>query len=304
MLFDIVDSSFRDLIIPTASPELLYDAGRWLEGPLWLGDSCQLLFSDIPNDVVMRWAPGLGVAPFLAPAAYQNGRARDAQGRVIACEHGGRRLVRTALDGAIEVLCQSHGGARLNSPNDVAVRSDGTVWFTDPDYGILSDYEGHRAPREQAACHVFRLDPGTSEPVAVVFDMDRPNGLAFSPDESLLYVADSGGSHNPDGNPHHIRRFTVQDDRSLSSAGVLTEVSPGMPDGMKIDEHGHVWTSAGDGVHCYAPDGNLLGRIRLPQTVSNLCFGGVEGNRLFITATQCLYALDVATRGAPVPPAR
>ncbi|MEJ7687353.1 MAG: SMP-30/gluconolactonase/LRE family protein [Variovorax sp.] len=298
--YDIVHARFRSLVLGSAAPELLFDGGRWLEGPLWLADSEQLLFSDIPNDRVMRWVPGLGAAPMRTTAvgAFENGRTRDLEGRVIACEHGGRRLVRTELDGSRTVLCNSHGGRRLNSPNDVVVKRDGSVWFTDPDYGILTDYEGFRAPREQAACHVFRLAPGASEPETVVSDMVKPNGLAFSPDESLLYVADSGGSHAADRKPHHIRRFEVHIDGTLSDAGVLAEVAPGLPDGIAVDEHGHVWTSAGDGVHCLDADGNLLGRIRLPQPVSNLCFGGPARNRLFITATSALYAIYVGVRSA------
>ena len=299
--YDIVEQRFKHLILANAEPERLYDGGRWLEGPLWLPDTEQLLFSDIPNDRVMRWVPHLGAAPLRAPAGFANGRARDLEGRVVTCEHGARRVVRTEHDGSLTVLCDRHGGGRLNSPNDVVVKADGSVWFTDPDYGILTDYEGHRAASEQAACHVFRLAVGSVEPVAVASRMVRPNGLAFSPDESLLYVADSGGSHTASGAPHHIRRFALGPVGGLADAGVLAEVAPGLPDGLAVDEHGHVWSSAGDGVHCFEPDGTLLGRIRLPQTVSNLCFGGPVRNRLFITATHSLYALYVAVRGAGRP---
>lgn len=295
---DIIDRRFRELVVSSARPELLYRGGRWLEGPLWLPDAEQLLFSDIPNDRVMRWVPGLGAATMRSPAGFQNGRARDRQGRVVACEHGGRRVVRTEPDGSITVLCDRYRGRRLNSPNDVVVKSDGSIWFTDPDYGILTDYEGTRSPSEQPACHVFRLRPGDAEPEAVASQLVKPNGLAFSPDESLLYVADSGGSHSVDGRPKSIHRFEVRVDGSLEDAGVLAEVDPGLPDGMAVDEFGNVWTSAGDGVHCLLPDGTLLGRLLLPGPVSNLCFGGPKHNRLFITATDALYAIYVGVRGA------
>ena len=294
---DIVDERFRALTIGDAALELLYGGGQWLEGPLWLDESEALLFSDIPADRVLRWTAGEGVSMLLAPADFQNGRARDREGRVVACEHGGRRLVRYELDGRVGTLCDHHGGRRLNSPNDVVVKRDGSIWFTDPDYGILSDYEGHRAPREQDACHLFRLDPGEREPIAVASHMVRPNGLAFDLREAVLYVADSGGSHTADGSPHHIRRFAVQPDRSLVDLGVFAEVAPGFPDGMAVDELGNVWTSAGDGVHCFDPSGTLLGRVLVPETVSNLCFGGARGDRLFITATRSLYALPLAIRG-------
>jgi gluconolactonase len=217
----------------------------------------------------------------------------------VSCEHGGRRVVRLEADGAQTVLAGSHAGARLNSPNDVVVRSDGSVWFTDPDYGILSDYEGYRAEQEQAGCFVYRIDPATGDVVAVVRDFARPNGLCFSPDETLLYVAESGRSHDPEVAPV-IRRFRVTGS-GLEGGEVFATLDDGLPDGIRCDSNGNVWSSAGDGVHIFAPDGTLLGKILVPQRVSNLCFGGLRRNRLFITATRSVYTLFTATTGAQVP---
>ncbi|AEG92863.1 SMP-30/gluconolactonase/LRE family protein [Ramlibacter tataouinensis] len=296
-LVDAIEPRFAVLAGQAAAPECLHEGGLWLEGPLWLPDSQQLLFSDIPRDVVLRWVPGLGVGVF-SRGGFQNGRTRDGQGRIVFCEHGGRRLMARGLDGLQAVLASHHAGGRLNSPNDVVARPDGSLWFTDPDYGILSDYEGHRAPSEQAACHVFRLAPGAAEPQPVVAAMVKPNGLAFSPEGRWLYVADSGGSHIP-GTPPEIRRFAVGPGGEIEAAGVLARLDCGLPDGMAVDEEGNVWSSAGDGVHCFAPDGRLLGRLRLGCVSSNLCFGGPQGRRLFITTAQRLLAVDVGVRGAP-----
>ena len=202
--------------------------------------------------------------------------------------------------GLITVLVDRFQGKKLNSPNDVVVKSDGTVWFTDPPYGILSDYEGRIAESEYGGCYVFRFDPATGVLDPVVEDFNKPNGIAFSPDESKLYVVDTGRSHSPEGE-HHIRVFSVDDQGRLSGGNVFAEVSPGIPDGLRVDIQGNIWTSAGDGVHCYAPDGVRLGKIMVPEPVSNLTFGGPKRNRLFITATTSLYAVYVATTGAQRP---
>lgn len=289
------DPRFRDVILGAhVRVERLWTGGRWLEGPVWFGDAGHLLFSDIPNDRILRWTEdGMGV--FRAPSRLANGNARDREGRLVTCEHGARAVTRTELDGSVTMLADRHEGRRLNSPNDVVVRSDGSVWFTDPDYGILTDYEGHRAEREQPGCFVFRLDPSGALSV-VADDFAKPNGLAFSPDEAVLYVADTGRSHDPEG-PAHIRRFRVEGDR-LAGGEVFAAPDTGLADGFRVDEHGHLWTSAGDGVHCFAPEGALLGRVLIPETVSNLAFGGPARNRLFVAATTSLYAVYVAVRGA------
>jgi gluconolactonase len=299
--YEYVDRRFYDLTVPIAEVEQLYDGCRWAEGPVWFNDGGYLLWSDIPNQRLMRWLPDVGVSVYRSRTNYINGNTRDRQGRLVSCCHGHRHVQRTEPDGSITVVADSHGGKRLNSPNDVIVKSDGSVWFSDPSYGIMSDYEGYKSAQEQDGCYVYRTDDKTGAVTAMVTDMVKPNGLAFSPDESILYVADSGFSHDPEG-PHHIRAYDVAaDGRSVGNSRVLTDVEPGLPDGFRIDVAGNIWTSAGDGVHCYAPDGCLLGRIKIPETVSNLTFGGPRRNRLFITATKSLYAVFVGTTGIQTP---
>lgn len=291
---------FRPYVVGNARLETLHTGMRWAEGPVWLADSGCLLLSDVPSDRILRWVEGQGASVYREPSGHANGNTRDRQGRLLTCESGGRRVVRTELDGRLTVLADRYLGKRLNSPNDIVVRSDETVWFTDPDYGILSDFTGNKAPSEIGACHVFRVDPRTGELRSVCGDMVKPNGLAFSPDERILYVADSGASHDPDG-PHHILAFDVGDDGSLRSRRVFAVIDAGIPDGFRVDVDGNVWTSAEDGVHCIASDGELLGKIRVPETVANVAFGGPKRNRLFIAAASSLYAVYVGTRGAQTP---
>ena len=297
--YEYIDSRFRDLVVHISEVETLYDGCRWAEGPVWFNDGGFLVWSDIPNNVMMRWVPGLGVGIFRADSGYSNGNTRDQQGRLVTCEHGNRRVSRTEADGSISTLADSFNGGRLNSPNDVVVKSDGSIWFTDPTYGIISDYEGHKGDSEQEGNHVYRLDPQTDALTVVANDFVQPNGLAFSPDESLLYISDTGVSHDPNC-PRHIRVFDVDGD-SLTNGRVFTEIDKGVSDGFRPDTDGNIWTSAGDGVHCYAPDGTILGKIHLPKVVSNLTFGGPKRNRLFITATDSLHAVYVATNGVQRP---
>jgi gluconolactonase len=298
--YEIHHRRYLELIIQICALEKLADGMLWAEGPVWFADHDYLVWSDIPNDRLMRWVPGLGATVHRAPSDYTNGNTRDRQGRLVSCQHGHRRVARLECDGTLRVLADAYQGKRLNSPNDVVVSSDGAIWFTDPPYGILSDYEGHRADPEYGGSYVFRVDPASGEVQAVATDFVKPNGLCFSPDESRLYVADSGVSHDPDG-PHHIRSFRVEGGKRLSGGEVFVEVSPGVPDGFRVDREGNVWTSARDGVHTYAPDGTLLGKIRTPAMVSNLCFGGPKRNRLFITATDAVWAIYVAATGAQHP---
>jgi gluconolactonase len=297
--YEIHDDRFRHLIVPSSGLEELYSDCRWAEGPVWFSDLQCLIWSDIPNQRMLRWVKDGGVSVFRTPSNFTNGNTRDRQGRLVSCEHGGRRVTRTEIDGSITVLADSYEGKRLNSPNDVVVRSDGSVWFTDPTYGIKSDYEGFRAEPEQATRNVYRLDPETGEIDAVVTDFGQPNGLAFSPDEKILYVADSSSSHDPSA-PRHIRAFDVVDGRQLKNSRVFCDIDNGLADGFRVDVAGNVWTSAGDGVHCFGSDGKLLGKILLPQTAANLTFGGPRRNQLFITATKSLYAIFLATTGAGV----
>lgn len=290
------DKRFLDLVHPMSRLERLATGFTWTEGPVWFGDHGCLLFSDIPSQRILRWTAAEGITLFRAGSGFNNGNTRDRQGRLIGCRHGPRDVVRTEYDGRLTVLADSHAGARLNSPNDVVVSADGAIWFTDPTYGILSNFEGHQAPREQAANHVFRLDPETGALAPVISDFTQPNGLAFSPDESRLYVAESGSSHD-DAVPPVIRVFDMTG-AGPRDAGVFATLDCGLPDGIRVDEAGNLWSSAGDGVHCFAPDGTLLGKIRLPETAANLAFGGPDGHRLFITATSSLYQVFVNTRGA------
>ncbi len=294
------DRRFYDLTIPIARLERLYDQCRWAEGPVWFDDGGYLVWSDIPNRRMLRWVADSGVSIFRADSNFANGNTRDRQGRLVTCEHGGRRVTRTEPDGSISVIADSHDGRKLNSPNDVVVKSDGSIWFTDPSYGIMSDYEGFKAEQEQDGCYVYRVDPDSGDIAVVADDFVKPNGLAFSVDESKLYIADSGVSHDPDG-PHHIREFDVVDGTRLSNSRVFATIEPGLPDGFRLDVDGNIWTSTHDGVHCYAPDGTRLGKILIPEMVANLTFGGPKRNRLFITATTSLYAVFVATNGVQRP---
>jgi gluconolactonase len=299
-IYEIHDDRFRYLTVGSAGLDELYSGCRWAEGPVWLADQNCLLWSDIPNQRMLRYAPDGTVSVFRDNNNFVNGNTRDRQGRLVSCEHGGRRVIRTEPDGSITTIADRHDGKRLNSPNDVVVKSDGSIWFTDPTYGILSDYEGYRADPEQETRNVYRVDGTTGVTSVVVDDFLQPNGLAFSPDETKLYVADSAISHDPTA-PSIIRVFDVEDGVRLTNSRVFCHIDKGLPDGFRIDVSGNVWTSAGDGVQCFSPDGDLLGKILTPQAAANLCFGGPQRNRLFITATTSLYAVYTATTGAQVP---
>ena len=296
MFYQTIDPLFGTYVLRNAPLKQLATGFDWVEGPVWCGDAGCLLFSDIPNNRILRWTPGAGISTFRAPSNYSNGHTRDRLGRLVSCEHGTRRVTRTEWDGQITVIADSFQGKRLNSPNDVVVHSDGSIWFTDPHYGIMSDYEGFRSEQE-LPCQVYRVDPdGTI--AAVLTDFACPNGLCFSPDESRLYVADTGRMLHPD--PQHIRVFDV--DRSKLTGGrVFHQIAPGCADGIRVDTDGNLWSSAGDGVHCIAPDGHLMGRILVPEVVSNICFGGRAKHQLFITASTSLYAITLNRTGAQRP---
>jgi gluconolactonase len=297
-IYDHYEKEFRHLVNGSARLETLFTECRWAEGPVWFADGNYLLWSDIPNDRILRWIPGAGVSTFRSPAGNTNGHTRDREGRLVSCSHGNRRVERTEPDGTITVIANSYNGKPLNSPNDVVVKSDGTIWFTDPAYGIESDYEGHKSPMEQPGCFVYRFDPRDGRLTVVADDFDRPNGLAFSPDESILYIADSAGGPS---RPHHIRAFDVTGENKLTKGRLFVDINPGSPDGFRCDTDGNVWTTAGDGIHIFTPSGVLLGKIRTPRTPANLTFGGAKRNWLFIAASDSLHLLHTMANGVQRP---
>jgi gluconolactonase len=295
-LYETLDDRFRTGRCANGDSrlEVLYDGCRWAEGPLYLPAWRQLIWSDIPNDRILRWDEATGtVGVFRTPAGHSNGNTLDRQGRLVTCEQGNRRVTRTEPDGTVTVLADRYAGKRLNSPNDSVVRSDGTIWFSDPDFGITSDYEGHRAASEIGACNVYRIDPATGDVHLAADGFAGPNGVILSPDERQLYVSDTRAAR--------IRRFDISEDGTLSDGKVFTEAPAGVHfDNIRFDDEGRLWAAAlDDGVHCYDPDGTLIGRLRVPEPVSNIAFGGPKNNRLFITATTSLYSLVMSVTGAP-----
>lgn len=296
--FQSFDPAFDRSVLGNAPLKRLATGFDWLEGPVWFGDANCLLFSDIPNNRILRWSPDTGISTFRAPSNFANGHTRDRQGRLVSCEHGTRRVTRTEHDGTLTVIADSYQGKRLNSPNDVVVKSDGSIWFSDPHYGIMTNYEGHKSAQE-LPCNVYRVDPGTGSIRAVLTDLQGPNGLAFSPDETRLYVADTGRMFSDD--PRHIRAFDLAPDGRLSGGAVFHAISPGAADGFRLDTEGAIWCSAADGVHCITAAGNLIGKILVPEAVSNVCFGGRAKQQLFITATTSLYVISLNRQGVQVP---
>ena len=296
----ILDQRMRHLVLPGAHLEQLHSDALWAEGPVYFDTGDYLLWSDIPNNRLMQWVPELGVKVYSHQSNNSNGNTRDGQGRLVSCEHLTRSVVRIEHDGSRTVLASSYEGKLLNSPNDVVVTSDGAVWFTDPSYGIMTDYEGKRAQPEQTGCYVYRVSPKTGAIEAKIVTMRMPNGLAFSPDERTLYVADSSRSHDDRGH-HHIMAYSVGADFLVSDGRVIITIREGVPDGLRLDEFGNLWVSSARGVEVFAVDGTPLGIIHIPETVANLTFGGPKNNRLFITATKSLYAVFTAVRGAERP---
>lgn len=270
----------------------LHTGCRWTEGPAYFPAGRYLVFSDIPNDRVLRWDETTGaVGVFREPAGFHNGHTVDRLGRLISCEQGNRRVTRTEHDSTTTVLAETYQGKKFNSPNDVVEAGDGAIWFTDPSYGIDSDYEGHQAESEIGACHVYRADPVDGSVRIVADDFTRPNGLAFSLDESLLYIVDTRQ------NPSHIRVFDVKDKGTIAGGEIFATCDAGVFDGVRVDAAGRVWAAAHDGLHCFAPDGTRIGKLRIPEVCSNLTFGGPRRNDLFITASSSVYTLRVNFSG-------
>lgn len=296
--FEILDPRFETYVLGNAPVKQIASGFDWVEGPVWFGDAGCLLFSDIPNNRILRWTPGVGISVYREPSNYANGHTRDREGRLVSCEHGTRRVTRTELDGSITVIADSYEGKRLNSPNDVVVKSDGSIWFSDPHYGIMTNYEGFKAEQE-LPCNVYRVDPDGGTIEAVLTDFNCPNGLAFSPDEKRLYVADTGRMFG--GDPTHIRVFDVGEGSALSGGDVFHVIEPGVADGIRFDTEGNLWSSAADGVHCIDPKGVLLGKVLVPEQVSNICFGGRAKHRLFITATTSVYSVVLNREGVQRP---
>ena len=296
---EVLDPSFAPYRLALAKVERLATGMRWSEGPVWIGDQRCLLWSDIPNNRILRWDEETGsVTIFRKPSNFANGNTRDRQGRLITCEHGGRRVIRTEYDGTVTTLADSFDGKRLNSPNDVVCKSDGSIWFTDPVFGILGYYEGYVAEPE-LPMNVYRLDPETRELSVAAEGINAPNGLAFSPDEKRLYVVESRST------PRKILALDVVDGgRKLKNRRVLIDAGPGTPDGFRVDANGNLWCGWGmgtaelDGVMIFNPAGKPIGRIALPERCANLCFGGTYRNRLFMAGSTSLYSLYVNTQGA------
>jgi len=295
--FEIFDQRFAAMLLPNAPLESLATGFAWLEGPVWFADHQCLLFSDIPNNRIMRWCQS-GVTIFREPSYFANGHTRDLQGRLISCHHQSRVITRTEINGNITTLADNYEGKRLNSPNDVIVKSDGSIWFSDPHYGINTDYEGGKQ-RPELPATLYRLDPNGTLTTAAN-DFEGPNGLCFSPDEKKLYVVESGLQFAADP-MRVIRVFDLAvDGTTLTNGRDFHKINPGMADGIRADEFGNIWSSAADGVHCIAADGTLLGKIKTPNIVANLTFGGRNNSRLFICAGDTLFAIYTNVRGAGI----
>ena len=283
---EIVDPEMKKLIDQNKPILRVKGNFQFTEGPVWIKRNQYYLFSDIPANTIYSWSPEQGVRKWRKPSNNANGNTTDNEGRLITCEHTSRRVTRTEENGKITILTQTYQGKCFNSPNDVVVKGDGTIWFTDPPYGIKPEMQ------EQPASYVFRLDPKRKEPVPVVENFSRPNGLCFSPDEKFLYIGDS------DIEIHHVRRFIVLDDNTLKEEGIFSVINPGVPDGMRVDSEGHLFCSAGDGIQVFNVNGKLIGKILTPQTASNCTFGGSNLKELFITATKSVWRVSLLVSGA------
>jgi gluconolactonase len=303
----VFDPRFNAVASGAGALERLCTGAVWSEGPVWMHEDHSVLWSDIPNNRMLRWQAKDGMSVWRSNAEFTNGHTREADGSLLHCSHGLRAIVRTRFDAHLaqvrdEIVVSHYQGKRLNSPNDVVVKSDGTIWFTDPPYGIVSNREGHQAESELPGCYVFRFDPATSDLKIASDWLQHPNGLAFSPDEKTLYVSDTSAAVKTDGGGnHHIAAFDVEGGQRLVHPRIFANVSPGLPDGFRVDQHGFVYTSCETGVQIYHPDGQLMAFIPVPEKVGNLTFGGAERTELFICASQSLYRMRLQTRGMQCP---
>jgi len=304
---EVLDPRFEPVARGAGRLERLCTGATWSEGPVWMHEDGSVLWSDIPADRMLRWHPATGLEVWRERVEFTNGHCREADGALLHCSHGLRAIVRTRFGSGLheardEIVVDRYQGRRLNSPNDLIVKSDGSIWFTDPPYGILSDVEGHRATSELGDCYVFRFDPGSGA-LRIVSDLvEEPNGLAFAPDESVLYVSDTSAALRRDGTGHHqIWAFDVLGGQDLGRPRVFAVVEPGLPDGLRVDVHGFVYTSSADAVQVYHPDGTRIGRIAVPEKVGNLCFGGEGRDALYVCASTSLYRIRLNTRGVQRP---
>jgi gluconolactonase len=301
-MIEVLDVRWALVAEGAPAPERLCTGAAWSEGPVWMREDDALLWSDIPNNRILRWHARDGMSVWRDHVEFTNGHVREADGSLLHCSHGRRAIMRTRFGPALSdptdsMVVGHYQGRRLNSPNDIVVKSDGTIWFTDPPYGILSDREGHKAPSEIGRCCVYRFDPETGSLRQVSDWLVHPNGLAFSPDESVLYVTDTSAAVIA-GGMHHIVAFDVIHGQELERPRVFAVIEPGVPDGLRVDAHGHLYVSSGDSVQVYHSDGTRVGRIPVPETVGNLVFGGRDGNELYICASRSLYRTVLNTRGA------
>jgi gluconolactonase len=295
-VIEIYDDRMCALVLPGALLEKLAEGAVHSEGPVYFHEDDSVVWSDAHGNRLLRWSAADGASILRDPSDYQSGNYRDLEGRLVACSSGLRAIIRQEPDGEWKPLVDRYQNKRLNSPNDLVVKRDGTIWFTDPPYGLTQPDQGYGGEEEQAGSYVFRFDPMTGEIAPIITDIERPNGLAFSPDEQVLYVSDTSQFDYPQGH-HDIRVYPIIENRFVAEGRVFATIEPGQPDGLRVDEHGNVFTSSQDSIQVYAIDGTRLGKIRVPETCTNLTFGGQEQNRLFITAGHSLYAIDLNTRG-------
>lgn len=297
--FLALDPEFAALVPAGARLERIDAHAEWSEGPVWLQTEGCLVWSDVVANCMRRWSPEAGLGIFRSPSQFANGSTLDLEGRIVSCEHGRRCISRTERDGSVTVLVDKFDGDhRFNSPNDVVVKSDGSIWFTDPPYGIISNREGYTAPSQIVGSWVYRFDPATGATTVAAYDVQRPNGLAFSPDERTLYVADMSIVDFPTQGHRHLRAYDVQDGCRLANGRFIAEVAPGIPDGFRVDQQGRIFCSSEEGIQVFAPSGRRLGTIQVPERVSNCTFGGDRWDTLYITATTSVYWVRLNTRGA------